>query len=60
MCMTCTVPVVAARGGKVLMARACGEGPVFNASRVLWDRWLGAPGGAAPEPSPDEIAEPVP
>jgi len=60
MCMTCTVPVVAARGGNVLMARACVEGPVFNASRVLWDRWLGAPGGAAPEPSPDEIAEPVP
>jgi dihydroorotate dehydrogenase electron transfer subunit len=44
MCLTCVVPVTEARGGAVVNARACVEGPVFNASRVQWDRWLGREG----------------
>ena len=52
MCLTCAVPVVAARGGGLQNARACVEGPIFNASRVVWDRWLGS--GAEPEPAPED------
>ena len=47
LCMTCTVPVMGPRGAGPRVARACVDGPVFNASRVLWDQWLG-PGETAP------------
>ena len=47
LCMTCTVPVMGPRGAGPRVARTCVDGPVFNASRVLWDQWLG-PGETAP------------
>ncbi|MBA3551490.1 MAG: dihydroorotate dehydrogenase electron transfer subunit [Actinobacteria bacterium] len=43
-CWTCVVPVLASDGGGWWNVRACVEGPVFNAARVWWDRWLGEPG----------------
>jgi dihydroorotate dehydrogenase electron transfer subunit len=38
-CWTCAVPVIAKDGRGWWNLRACAEGPVFNASRIWWDRW---------------------
>lgn len=38
-CHTCVIPVVLPDGG-VENVRSCTEGPVFNASRVVWDLWI--------------------
>jgi dihydroorotate dehydrogenase electron transfer subunit len=59
LCNTCVVPVVPvvqkdARGYDNV--RACVDGPVFNPARVLWDRWLGAPGPAASSSMPPVTA----
>ena len=55
-CWTCVVPVLALDGRGWWNVRACLEGPVFNASRVWWDRWLDgtteAPKGAPHERLP--------
>jgi dihydroorotate dehydrogenase electron transfer subunit len=40
-CWTCAVPLIAVDGRGWWNVRACVEGPVFNAARVWWDRWLG-------------------
>lgn len=42
-CWTCVVPVIAADGRGWWNVRACVEGPVFNAARVWWERWLERP-----------------
>ena len=53
-CWTCAVPVVGRDGRGWWNMRACVEGPVFNGSRIWWDRWLGErpaePASSAPEP----------
>jgi dihydroorotate dehydrogenase electron transfer subunit len=48
-CWTCAVPVIAQDGRGWWNVRACVEGPVFNAARIWWDRWLGERAGALPE-----------
>jgi dihydroorotate dehydrogenase electron transfer subunit len=53
-CWTCAVPVVARDGERWWNVRACVEGPVFNAARIWWDRWLPAP---PPVPRPEEAQE---
>jgi dihydroorotate dehydrogenase electron transfer subunit len=54
LCLSCTVPVSGPHGKGPANARACVEGPVFSAGRILWDRWLGTAAGA--EPSPEDEA----
>jgi dihydroorotate dehydrogenase electron transfer subunit len=61
-CWTCAVPVLGLDGRGWWNVRACVEGPVFNAARIWWDRWLGEaigdlPAGfeAAEEPQAVEI-----
>ena len=39
LCFTCVVPVTGPGGRGYSCLRACVDGPVFNASRVMWDRW---------------------
>jgi dihydroorotate dehydrogenase electron transfer subunit len=41
LCYTCVIPVATQRGRTFEHLRACVDGPVFNAGRVLWDRWAG-------------------
>jgi dihydroorotate dehydrogenase electron transfer subunit len=55
MCLTCVVPVSGPRGSGLVNARACVEGPVFNAGRIQWERWLGR--AAVSETSEDEPAD---
>lgn len=50
LCFTCTIPVARRDGAGYDSARACAEGPVFNASRVLWDVWLGERPSMTPTP----------
>ncbi|MFN2543921.1 MAG: dihydroorotate dehydrogenase electron transfer subunit [Actinomycetota bacterium] len=45
LCGTCVVPVARIDGAGYERLRACVSGPVFNAGRVLWERW-GRPGAA--------------
>ena len=52
-CWTCAVPVIALDGRGWWNVRACMEGPVFNAARIWWDRWL----GQVERPKPAEEAE---
>lgn len=51
-CWTCAVPALARDGRGWWNVRACVEGPVFDARRVWWSRWLGPAeprrGGPAP------------
>jgi dihydroorotate dehydrogenase electron transfer subunit len=63
-CWTCVVPVIAQDGRGWWNVRACTEGPVFNAARVWWDRWLGpGPAGIARTdgsiPTPTNGFEPI-
>ena len=53
LCNTCVVPVALKDGSGYENLRACVDGPVFDPSRILWDRWLG-------EPIPAPTVEPVP
>ena len=53
LCQTCVVPVSGPRGSGLVNARACVEGPVFNASRVQWDRWMG---DASDAEAPQDVA----
>jgi dihydroorotate dehydrogenase electron transfer subunit len=53
LCNTCVVPVARKDGSGYQNLRACVDGPVFDPSRILWDRWLG-------EPIPVLTVEPVP
>jgi dihydroorotate dehydrogenase electron transfer subunit len=39
MCMTCVVPVARRDGTDYENLRACVDGPVFVAGRILWDQW---------------------
>ena len=62
-CWTCVVPVLAADGRGWWNVRACLEGPVFNAARIWWERWLdeptspsGAQGAAGADREP-QVAE---
>ncbi len=57
-CWTCTVPLIARDGASWWNVRACMEGPVFNAARIWWDRWLGEE-APAPPPTDEEASEPV-
>lgn len=41
-CYTCVVPVVQKDGSGPHMVRSCTDGPVFNASRIAWDAWVGS------------------
>jgi len=40
-CFTCVVPVIRKDGSGYDNLRACTDGPVFNAARILWGRWMG-------------------
>ena len=40
-CWSCVVPLLATDGQGWWNVRTCMEGPVFNAARVWWGRWLG-------------------
>ena len=40
-CWSCVVPLLAADGQGWWNVRTCMEGPVFNAARIWWGRWLG-------------------
>ena len=40
-CFTCVVPVTRKDGSGYDNLRACTDGPVFNAARILWGRWMG-------------------
>jgi dihydroorotate dehydrogenase electron transfer subunit len=40
-CWSCVVPLLAADGRGWWNVRTCMEGPVFNAARIWWSRWLG-------------------
>ena len=55
-CWTCAVPLIARDGASWWNVRACMEGPVFNAARIWWDRWLGE---EAPPPIEEEEPEVV-
>jgi dihydroorotate dehydrogenase B-like protein len=50
-CWTCVVPLLASDGRGWWNVRACVEGPVFNAARVWWDRWLGEEAERAVSPT---------
>jgi hypothetical protein len=52
-CNTCVVPVARKDRSGYDNLRACVDGPVFDPSRILWDRWLGEP------TAPSSDAEPV-
>jgi dihydroorotate dehydrogenase electron transfer subunit len=58
-CWTCAVPVLALDGRGWWNVRACTEGPVFNAARVWWDRWLGSLAGEVPRGDAQPIQEPA-
>jgi dihydroorotate dehydrogenase electron transfer subunit len=58
-CWTCAVPVLALDGRGWWNVRACTEGPVFNAARVWWDRWLGPLAGEVPRGDAQPIQEPA-
>jgi dihydroorotate dehydrogenase electron transfer subunit len=49
-CFTCVVPVIRKDGSGYDNLRACTEGPVFNAARILWDRWIGQEPSLLPTP----------
>jgi dihydroorotate dehydrogenase electron transfer subunit len=49
-CWSCVVPLLAADGQSWWNVRTCMEGPVFNAARVWWDRWMGEPDSKSPQP----------
>jgi len=40
-CYTCVVPVSRKEGSGFDYLRSCVDGPVFNSTRILWDKWLG-------------------
>jgi dihydroorotate dehydrogenase electron transfer subunit len=52
LCFTCAVPVARKDGRGYDNLRACFDGPVFNPSRVVWDRW--GTGALAMTPTPPE------
>jgi dihydroorotate dehydrogenase electron transfer subunit len=54
LCNTCIVPLARKDRSGYENLRACVDGPVFDPTRILWDRWL----GEAPAVPP--TAEPVP
>src|SRR5207247_3751437 len=54
LCNTCVVPLALRDGAGYEHLRACIDGPVFDPSRILWDRWLGEPRIVPP------TAQPVP
>lgn len=49
-CFTCVVPVIRKDGSGYDNLRVCADGPVFNAARVFWDRWMSGETGAVPTP----------
>jgi dihydroorotate dehydrogenase electron transfer subunit len=49
-CFTCVVPVIRKDGTGYENLRACTDGPVFNAARILWDRWMGEEPALLPTP----------
>jgi len=57
-CWTCAVPVIAADGKGWWNLRACVEGPVFNAARIWWERWLGAVPDAPEQEEIQAVQEP--
>jgi dihydroorotate dehydrogenase electron transfer subunit len=40
LCQSCVVPVVRGNGTGFERIRSCIDGPVFDPSKVVWDRWL--------------------
>jgi dihydroorotate dehydrogenase electron transfer subunit len=50
-CFTCVVPVMRKDGSGYDNLRACTDGPVFNAARVLWGRWMGEEPSLLPTPT---------
>ena len=49
-CFSCVVPVIRKDGSGYDNLRACTDGPVFNAARILWDRWMGEQPELLPTP----------
>ncbi len=49
-CFTCVVPVIRKDGSGYDNLRVCADGPVFNAARVFWDRWMSGETGAVHTP----------
>ncbi len=50
-CFTCVVPVIRKDGSGYDNLRACTDGPVFNAARILWGRWMGEEPPLLPTPT---------
>lgn len=46
-CYTCVIPVTEGGGAPFEYVRSCTDGPVFNSSRIAWERWV-------PDPPTDE------
>jgi dihydroorotate dehydrogenase electron transfer subunit len=40
LCQSCVVPVARGNGNGFERIRSCIDGPVFDPSKVVWDRWL--------------------
>jgi len=60
-CWTCVVPLIAPEGRGWWNVRSCIDGPVFNAGRIWWERWLGEqPEAATPPEGFDAVDEPEP
>jgi len=49
-CFTCVVPVIRKDGSGYENLRACTDGPVFNAARIVWDQWMGEAPTLLPTP----------
>ena len=59
-CWSCVVPLLATDGQGWWNVRTCMEGPVFNAARIWWERWLGEAGDTdrpIEPPTAHEVAE---
>jgi dihydroorotate dehydrogenase electron transfer subunit len=55
LCYSCVVPIQRKDGSGHDPLRACVEGPIFDPSRVVWDRWL--PGSNRAGPSSEASSE---
>ncbi len=50
LCFTCVVPVIRKDGSGYDNLRSCVDGPVFNAARIFWDRWVSDRPASVPTP----------
>jgi dihydroorotate dehydrogenase electron transfer subunit len=57
LCQSCVIPVARGSGEGFDRVRSCVEGPVFDPSKVVWDRWL-TELSRTTSPDPPGIPEP--